>query len=135
MNSHKEDTSLVSRREFCRQVSFFSAVLMTTVSRSHGSAKTIDSSEPPGTWAVPRQNRCLTAIQPLAGRMKSAPTIASEISFHRGHGALTGIASKPGGIIDRAVSIEGGRLRCYRLDGSLVWETHPPGLNFQSLVA
>ena len=26
-------------------------------------------------------------------------------------------------------------MRCYRLDGSLLWEAHPPGLNFESLVA
>jgi len=83
---------------------------------------------------MPRQNRCLTSIQPLAGRMTTAPTIAGEITFARGRGVVSGFASKPNALVDRAVVIGNGRLRCYRLDGSLVWDTHPPALNFESLV-
>lgn len=91
-------------------------------------------SEQPGSWPVPRQNQCLTSIQPLAGRMSTAPEIAAEIAFVRGQGAVTAFASKPGAPMDRAVVVANGRLRCSRLDGSLLWEAHPPGLNFESLV-
>ncbi len=66
--------------------------------------------------------------------MTAAPQIAAEIPFPRGRGAASGFASKPGGPVDRAVVLGDGRLRCYRLDGSLLWESHPPGLNFESLV-
>ena len=66
--------------------------------------------------------------------MAEAPQIAAEIPFPRGQGAVSGFASKPGGTVDRAVVIGNGRLRCYRLDGSLLWEAHPPGLNFESLI-
>jgi len=82
-----------------------------------------------------RQNRLLTAIQPLPGKMTAPPEVVAKITFPKGQGVVTPIASKPGGPVDRAIAIADGRLRCYRLDGSLLWETHPPGLNFQSLVA
>ena len=85
-------------------------------------------------WPVPRQNRCLTSIQPLAGRMAVAPQIAAEVPFPRGQGAVSGFAAKPNGPVDRAIAIGNGRLLCYRLDGSLLWESHPPGLNFENLV-
>lgn len=66
--------------------------------------------------------------------MTTAPTIVGEIAFSRGQGVVSGYASKPRGPVDRAVVIRNGRLCCYRLDGSLLWEAHPPGLNFESLV-
>ena len=66
--------------------------------------------------------------------MAVAPQIAAEIPFPCGQGVVSGFASKPGGTVDRAIVIGEGRLRCYRLDGSLLWEAHPPGLNFESLV-
>ncbi len=66
--------------------------------------------------------------------MTTAPELSAEIGFPKGQGAITGFASKPNGPVDRAIVIANGRLCCYRLDGSLVWEAHPPGLNFESLV-
>ena len=92
-------------------------------------------SGPPGAWPVPRQNRLLTAIQPLRGRMAAAPRITARVTFPKGQGALTSFAATPGGEVDRAVSLANGRLSCYRLDGSLLWQSHPAGLNFQSLIS
>jgi len=89
----------------------------------------------PGTWPVPRQNRALTGIQPLAGRMTRAPQIVAEIPFPKGPAALHPFASRPGGPVDRALGLANGRLGCYRLDGTLLWQAHPPGLNFESLAA
>lgn len=55
-----------------------------------------------GTWSVPRQNRRLTAIQPLPGKMASAPRITARVTFARGQGALRPFASTPGGEVGDA---------------------------------
>lgn len=88
-----------------------------------------------GDWPTPRQNRRLTAIQPLPGKMRTAPEVVARQSFGKGKGQLRLIASKPGGAEDRVVSIADGRLRCYQRDGKLLWDIHPEGLNFESLIA
>jgi hypothetical protein len=88
-----------------------------------------------GDWPTPRQNRRLTAIQPLPGKMHAAPEVVARQSFGQGKGQLRLIASKPGGAEDRVVSIADGRLRCYQRDGKLLWDIHPNGLYFESLVA
>jgi len=97
-------------------------------------AKQQAADESSGSWPMQRQNRCLTSIQLLAGRMTTAPEITAEIGFRKGQGGISGFASKPDGPVDRAIVIAKGCLRCYQLDGALVWEAHPPGLNFESLV-
>ena len=126
----------LTRREFCETAAAVGAALLYPgMLQVAAEGSTPGASDLPGTCPVPRQNRCLTSIQPLAGRMAVAPQIAAEIPFPRGQGAVSGFASKPGGPVDRAIVIGDGRLRCYRLDGSLLWEAHPPGLNFESLVA
>jgi hypothetical protein len=89
----------------------------------------------PGSWPVPRQNLQLTAVQPLAGRIRHAPEIVASLPFPRGQGAMSVIASKPGGTPDRVIVIADGRLRCHRQDGKLLWESHPAGLNYESMVA
>ena len=76
--------------------------------------------KPPGYWPTPRQNRHLTAGQPLAGRMRSTPETVARLDFGRTPGQLHAFASRPGGAEDRVATIAGGRLRCYRLDGVLV---------------
>jgi outer membrane protein assembly factor BamB len=72
-----------------------------------------------GSWQATRQNRQLTGIQPLPGKMKRAPKIGASLSFPRGQGYVTAIASKPGGEKDRAIVLADGRLRCYDLDGKM----------------
>jgi outer membrane protein assembly factor BamB len=88
----------------------------------------------PGDWPTPRQNRHLTAIQPMPGRMRAAPEVVARLDLGRQQGTLTPFASKPGGSVDRVAAIGDGRLRCYRLDGKLVWDAHPRGLNFERVV-
>jgi hypothetical protein len=89
----------------------------------------------PGDWPTPRQNRHLTAAQPLAGKMRSAPQVVARLSLGQTQGQLHPFASGPGGAVDRVLGISDGSARCYRLDGRLLWEKHPPGLNFEQLVA
>src|SRR5690349_10687015 len=43
---------------------------------------------PAGGWPGPRQNRQLTAIQPLAGRMATAPGVVARVAFPRDRAAL-----------------------------------------------
>jgi hypothetical protein len=88
-----------------------------------------------GTWPGPRQNRQLTAIQPLAGRMREAPQVVTRLAFPGGQAALHPFASRPGGAPDRAAAIVDGRLRCSDLEGKLLWDIHPPGLNFENLTS
>src|ERR1035437_8412958 len=125
----------LSRREFCGTTVAIGAALLCPESLAQAFGKSSKRGEPPGSWPVPRQNRCLTGVQPLAGHLTATPGIAAQITFPRVQGVLTPFASKPGAAVDRAVAIEDGGLRCYRLDGLLFWETHPPGLNFQTLIA
>jgi hypothetical protein len=87
-----------------------------------------------GSWPVARQNRRLTSVQPLAGRMSAPPEIVPGFAFPQGQASLIPFASRPGGAVDRALALANGGLRCYSLDGKLRWEIHPPGLNFDNLV-
>jgi outer membrane protein assembly factor BamB len=125
----------LTRRQFCASVAEVAGVLLVPVALRAEEEKAAGKRGASGSWPTARQNRCLTSIQPLAGRMAQAPQIVAEIPFARGQGVVTGFASKPAGPVDRAIVMGNGGLRCYRLDGSLVWEAHPPGLNFETLVA
>lgn len=91
--------------------------------------------ETPGSWPTPRQNRRLTAFQPLPGEIRSAPEVTARLSLPTGTAGLNPFASRPGGPVDRAAAIVDGSLHCYDLDGKPLWQTHPRGLQFESLVA
>ncbi|PWU09578.1 MAG: hypothetical protein C5B50_27080 [Verrucomicrobia bacterium] len=152
MALRKSDASHdITRRQFCESTTVLGAALLHAGTLLAAAESASKSKEPAGSWPVPRQNRCLTNIQPLAGRISAAPHIVAEIAFPRTQGALTSLVaqihsshsshsshpvqSKPSGTVDRAVVAANGRLRCYALDGKLLWEAHPPGLNFESVVA
>jgi hypothetical protein len=66
--------------------------------------------------------------------MSSAPGVLARVAFPRDRAPLIPFASRPGQEPDRAVAVVDGRLRCYRLDGQLLWDLHPAGLNFESVV-
>src|SRR5688500_14416538 len=93
-----------------------------------GAAVTVAASQAraPGDWPSPRQNGHLTAVQPRPGAMRSAPQVVARVTFPRGRAGLVPFASRPGGEPDRAAAIVDGRLQCYRLDGELLWDLHPP---------
>jgi hypothetical protein len=124
-----------TRRQFCETAAVLGTALLHPGAWLAAAASAPKPIEPAGTWPVPRQNRRLTSLQPLPGRMSVAPQSAAELAFPREQGALSGLTSKADGVVDRALVTANGGLRCYRLDGSLLWEAHPPGLNFESLIA
>jgi len=125
----------LSRRKFCAAAALTGAALLCPASLLQAAGKHGTEPAAKGDWPVPRQNRCLTSLQPLPGYLRAPPELAAEIQFARYPGVTSPVASRPKGPVDRAVALENGRLHCYRLDGSMVWESHPPGLNFESLVA
>jgi hypothetical protein len=128
----------MNRRDFCEIAALMGAAMLSPEMASGETtavAETGPQVDRPGSWPSPRQNRQLTAVQPLPGRIRRAPSIIADIPFARGLGAVTVIASTPNGPRDMVIEIAAGRLRCYHLNGKLLWETHPPGLNFESLVA
>jgi len=86
-------------------------------------------------WPTPRHDTHLTARQPCPGTMRTAPAILTRTAVAPGSAVLTPFASKPGGQPDRALALFDGALRCYALTGKLLWQSHPLGLNFQSLAA
>jgi hypothetical protein len=131
----KRLTDRLNRRDFCEVAAMMGAAMLSPERISSAEERPEREPERPGSWPTPRQNRQLTAVQPLAGQIRHAPVIVASLPFARGQGAMRVIASKPSGTPDTAIVIADGRLRCYRLDGKPLWETHPPGLNFQSLVA
>jgi len=85
---------------------------------------------PPGSWPEPRQNRHLTAMQPLAGAMATAPTLRARYDLGRSVAALhrTEIAGEP-----VALSILAGTLYCHDTAGAERWSAHPEGLNFEAI--
>ena len=56
----------------------------------------------PGDWPAPRQNRRLTAIQPLPGRMRSAPEVVARLSI--GHSPGQQATPPPLSEIDHALA-------------------------------
>lgn len=118
----------IGRREFVRQMAALGIVLPTM----HNEQPAL---RPTGDWPTPRQNHQLTGIQTVPGRMKSAPKVAATIEFARGQGYLTPIALTSDAEANHVIEIADGVLRCWHNDGKLLWESHPKGLNFESLVA
>src|ERR1035441_2831824 len=96
----------LSRREFCGTAVAVGATLLCPQFLPQAFGKSLKGVERPGSWPVPRQNRCLTGLQPFAGRLTAAPGIAAQITFPRVQGVLTPFAAKPGAAEDRAVRSE-----------------------------
>jgi len=85
-------------------------------------------------WPEPRHDRTLAGIQPIAGAMKSAPSLLGEIELERARPGWTEVKlgkEKP----TRRITIIAGELRCYDPRGRLIWTSHPPGINFDTIVA
>ncbi|MCW3098100.1 MAG: hypothetical protein JWL77_3718 [Chthonomonadaceae bacterium] len=129
------ETAKMNRRELAKTAVVMGAAMICPEVAASAAAQSDPHPDRPGSWPTPRQNRQLTGVQPMAGAMRHAPGVVASLPFERGHGAITVIASKPNGIQDTIIEIVGGRLRCYRMDGTVKWESHPAGLNFESLVA
>ncbi|HRK35567.1 MAG TPA: VCBS repeat-containing protein, partial [Candidatus Hydrogenedentes bacterium] len=87
----------------------------------------------PGDWPEPRHNPQLTAIQPVSGTMKDAPTPAGRIDLGRTPPAITSVNFGEGSA--SGLFIVAGKLRCIDTNGNLRWESHPAGLNYESIVA
>jgi len=87
----------------------------------------------PCDWPTPRHDTHLTARQPCRGTACRAPTVITRTPIAPGSAPLRRFASKPGGNDDRALALIHGALRCYNLSGHLLWQTHPPGLNFETI--
>jgi hypothetical protein len=90
--------------------------------------------EPSGSWPRPRQNRALTAVQPMAGNMAAAPAVAGRYDLGRTRPGCTraGVSEDSN---DLSLCIVAGALYAFDSDGGQRWRLHPPGLNFASLVA
>lgn len=86
-------------------------------------------------WPARRHDVHLTARQPRPGTMRAAPVVLTRTAVAPGRARIRPFASAPGGAEDRALALADGALRCYDLSGELVWEEHPPGLNFHDIVA
>ncbi len=133
-NGSPREVNSITRREFCASTTAAAAAIAASGLMG---APVAAEAQPlaPGDWPTARQNRCLTSIQPLAGKMKTAPAIAGHISFPTGQGVLLPISLKPGGEADHVIQRAYGSLRCFSPDGQQVWESHPPGINFAEMVA
>ena len=87
----------------------------------------------PGDWPEPRQNAHLTGIQPMAGSMTSAPALFARFDLGRSQPSVTPVALPDGSLV--GLSLVAGRLLCFEQTGALRWESHPPGLNYSTIVA
>jgi len=65
--------------------------------------------------------------------MRRSPAVLTRTPIAPGSASLTPFASKPGASTDRALALADGALRCYDLAGRLIWQAHPPGLNFEAI--
>lgn len=75
----------------------------------------------------------LTAIQPLAGGMTTAPVATGQIDLGRGAPAIAAATLNDGTVV--GLAIVSGSLHCYDVTGTLRWESHPGGLNFDAIIA
>lgn len=87
----------------------------------------------PGEWPEPRQNPCLTAVQPLPGGMAAEPKILARYDLGRVSPSVTRVGDGNGGEV--GLAIVGGALHAFTPDGGEKWNSHPPGLNFLSITA
>jgi len=86
-----------------------------------------------GDWPEPRQNPCLTGIQPLSGAIKEPPRVLASFDLGRSVPAVTPV-NLPGGDA-LGLCIVAGALHCYTPDGTLKWSSHPPSINFTAIAA
>jgi len=88
----------------------------------------------PGDWPELRQNKQLTAYQPLPGKIAKAPKVRAVYDLPRIRPAITSVAL-PDGTGHVGLAIVSGALLCFDTSGNRLWECHPPGLNFSRIVA
>ncbi|MCL4691625.1 MAG: hypothetical protein KJ060_03840, partial [Candidatus Hydrogenedentes bacterium] len=86
----------------------------------------------PGDWPEPRQNPHLTGIQPLPGAMQTAPEVFTQFDLGRTPPGVTPVTLPNGSVV--GLALVAGRLMCFEQTGALRWESHPPGLNFSTIV-
>lgn len=84
-------------------------------------------------WPEPRQNAHLTSIQPVPSNMKNAPELAARYDLGRSQPAIRPAKRADGS--DVGLCVVSGKLCCYDTSGALLWELHPPGLNFDQIAA
>jgi hypothetical protein len=77
-----------------------------------------------GDWPEPRQNSCLTGMQPLGGAMKEPPVVVASFDLGRSAPAITPVSLSAGETV--GLCIVAGALSCYTPDGALKWSSHPP---------
>lgn len=85
-------------------------------------------------WPRPRHDEQLTSIQPVAGDIKSAPSVIDEIDLKRAQPAFVDVKMGPNQP-DRRFTIIAGELRAYDMRGRLIWASHPRDINFSTIVA
>jgi hypothetical protein len=110
----------ITRREFCAL-----GAAAAGMPGADPRARRVD-----GSWPTRRQNVCLTASQPLHGRVRHAPVSYSSVDFGRYPAASTVVPDNSG----RRVSLTHGALRCHDAGGKLVWTSHPRGINYTTIV-
>lgn len=88
----------------------------------------------PGDWPEPRQNPQLTGIQPMPGKMASAPVEAAKLDLGRSAPGVRAVElpERKGWI---GLALVAGSLQGYDPEGKRLWECHPPGLNFSKIEA
>lgn len=85
-----------------------------------------------GDWPEPRQNPQLTGVQPLPGRMTTAPAIIARYDLGRSRPNITAVAQPDGGGYV-GLCIVAGALHGYDTEGNLLWRSHLAGLNFTAI--
>ncbi|HWB53514.1 MAG TPA: VCBS repeat-containing protein, partial [Tepidisphaeraceae bacterium] len=85
-------------------------------------------------WPQPRHDEQLTSIQPVAGEIKTTPSVIGEIDLERPQPAFVDVKMGPNQP-DRRFTIIAGELRAYDTRGRLIWAIHPRDINFTQIVA
>lgn len=84
----------------------------------------------PGDWPEPRHDADLTAVQPVAGAMRSAPAVVAEYDLGRSAPGLTAVDEGRSHL-----AVVAGALHCYDPTGRERWVARPAGLTFTRVVA
>ena len=88
----------------------------------------------PGDWPEPRQNAHLTGVQPMPGKMTSAPSVIASFDLGRSAPGIRAEQLREGGEWV-GLALFAGELRCYDRHAQQVWRCHPAGLNFSKIEA
>ncbi len=86
-----------------------------------------------GDWPEPRQNACLTGVQPLPGAMIHAPSVLARHDLGSIAPATRCVRNRDG--LESYLAIVGGALHAFDPYGKSLWISHPPGLNYVSISA